>query len=242
MEEKKSPTTPYMSFKTFQNVLDRYVDQDIPSHIDSSLFPNMSGGTFSQLTGTLRFFGLINGNNETSKEFFGNLVDPNTRKETLKTLLKNHYEPLFSFNLKTTTPKVLRDTFYENMNAPSSVQKNALNFFVQAAQYAGIEISPNVVKGIRNLSSSTKKRVSTKPKTKKEKRANEKPVDNSDSFGDLKVIPIPLGISKYWKIGITEEYNDRDLELFLTIAKSVLKQELENQNEELEDEEDEEDI
>src|SRR5438128_10488002 len=59
-EETKAPPAvpPYVPYRTFRNFIDS-LKQGIPARIDRSVMSSMSGALQSQLTGALRYLGLI---------------------------------------------------------------------------------------------------------------------------------------------------------------------------------------
>src|SRR5581483_3451030 len=95
LEKKKSPTPPYVPYKTFKNFVEKY-KQGVPSRIDRDLMGSMSGAAQSQVTVALKYFGFISDNNLTQDRMRAYAAaEDEDRKKVLRELLERYYPYLF---------------------------------------------------------------------------------------------------------------------------------------------------
>jgi hypothetical protein len=141
---KKSPTPPYVPYKTLRNFIDKY-KQGVPSRIDRDLMGSMSGASQSQVVVSLKFLGFISDNNLTLEPMRAFAVaEGEARKELLKTILEKSYPYLFDgkFDLKSATASQLREAIEANTGATGETVNRCIAFFKDASNDAGIAISP----------------------------------------------------------------------------------------------------
>lgn len=137
---------PYTSFRTFLNLLDRLQGGNIPQRIDRHYWGSFLGGTVGgHVMATLRFFGLIHGSDNEPTPALETLVDPAQRKTALADLLRRSYAPVFeAVNLERTTAGHLQQAFRNTYKIDGDTLRKAVTFFVHAAQYAEVPLSPLV--------------------------------------------------------------------------------------------------
>jgi hypothetical protein len=161
---------PYVSYRTFQNFLER-LEQGIPSRLDRSYWgETLSGSTGVHLMAALRFLGLIDAN-YTPTARLRRLVSTKgeLKAELLKEMTYEAYDFLLrgSFDLQTATYAQLQEVFYDRFQSTSDVNRKCIKFFVALATAAGIPLSPFIAKRFRSSypTSGTKtviKRISAK--------------------------------------------------------------------------------
>jgi len=135
---------PYAPYRSFRNFIDS-LKQGIPSRIDRSVMPSMSGALQSQLQATLRYLGLISvtGQPTQSLSVLVNSEGPE-RSKALHDLLLKAYPFLFThFDVKTATPRMVDEQF-ANEGASGGTIDKCVVFFLSAAKEAGIELSPHL--------------------------------------------------------------------------------------------------
>jgi hypothetical protein len=144
--DKKSPTPPYVPYKTFKNFLEKF-KQGTPGRIDRDLMGSMSGAAQSQVTTALKYLGFISDNNlplEPMKIFV--VAEGDDRKKLLKSVLSKSYPFLFDghFDLSTATASQLREAIEAKTSATGETVSRCIAFFKDAAQDAGIAVSPYI--------------------------------------------------------------------------------------------------
>jgi hypothetical protein len=147
-QESQSPSSvpPYVPYRSFRNFLDS-LRQGIPSRIDRSVMPSMSGALQSQLTAALRSLGLITTTSQPT-DLLPKLVNSEgpERAKTLSLILFAAYPYLFhseDFDIKGATPRMLQEKFIGTGASGGTVDK-CVNFFLAAAKDAALELSPHL--------------------------------------------------------------------------------------------------
>lgn len=163
---------PYISFKTLLGVFDRMAKEGIPPQIDRSFLTGMSGGYQTQVLNALRFLGLIEGEEGSVAEEMLEVVDIDTRKKSLGTILWNRYPEPARLGEENATQGQLAAWFRDQFSLAAETQDKAVAFYLQAANYAEIPVSP-FFKKPRVTSGTRKRSVRRKPPAGK----TEKPQD-----------------------------------------------------------------
>lgn len=158
MNPTKAPpqnSPPYVPFRTLLSALDGMVDV-IPNQVDRSLWPSYSGAIQGQLLATMRFLHLIDEKGFPTESLRA-LVNPSTRQVKLAELLKAAYPDVFEKDPERMSPKQLRDIL-GSFGISGSTLDRAVAFFVHAARYAGIPLSPHLTAGTRQSRTARKLR------------------------------------------------------------------------------------
>lgn len=143
-QSQQQAVPPYVPYRTFHNFIDS-LKQAIPSRIDRSVMPSMSGALQSQLTAGLRYLGLIGQTGQPSPAL-SQLVHSEgpERANILRSIVGKAYPFLFDhFDLKTATPRMVEEQFAKAGASGGTIDKCVL-FFLSAAKEAGIELSPHL--------------------------------------------------------------------------------------------------
>lgn len=152
-KEEKKWAPPYVAFKTFLNFLERLTASGMPSKIDRSVVPSYSGAIQAHLFSTLKFLHLMSPHGIPT-ESLTQLINAEGagRKEILKNILVASYKFLFEdgVNLQRITSDELRKLFDKEGISGGTLPK-AIKFFLEAAKYTEIELSP-YIGNIRNPS------------------------------------------------------------------------------------------
>jgi hypothetical protein len=134
-------TPPYIPFQTLLTFLDELAANDIPPRIDRTMLGHMSGTTQSFLLATLRSLGLIGDNLDVQPELEALALDSSGRPERVGGLLRRYYPEQIRLGQATATAGQLQESFREYGLSGDTVRK-AIRFFLHAADYAGIKLSP----------------------------------------------------------------------------------------------------
>jgi hypothetical protein len=169
MPEEKVLTPAYVPFKTFTAVLDSF-SSFLPDQLHPTMWPSYSGGIKSQLLGALRFLRLVDDRDRPTDALKG-LADADSqhRPQMFKDVLKTAYPALMSVDLTRATPGSF-DAEMRKFGQEGETHRKASSFFLQAAKWAGVPLSPLLVKK-GSLSGSRRKRIgisasATKAKSK----------------------------------------------------------------------------
>lgn len=139
---------PYISYKTFWNFIEGL--GVVPPVIDRSIMRNFGGSVQSQLMTSLRYLGLIDVNGKTQERFrlLAN-SSGSERQEKVRAMLEAAYPFLFDgtngFDLSTATLRQFTEKFQEAGTKGDTTRKSQ-KFFLDAAEHAGLEISPHIKK------------------------------------------------------------------------------------------------
>jgi hypothetical protein len=151
------PVPPYVSFGTLLNQLERMEREGVPARIDGSYMTGMAGGTRSQFKVCLRSLGLIDDDSFATETLTRLAKDPNQRPELLASILRSRFPELAALNGNATRGQ-LEEIMAGYGLTNADTRRKAMGFFVAAATYAGLTLSPHLRPAGRIGSSSTQQR------------------------------------------------------------------------------------
>ncbi len=158
MPEPKTQTPAYVPFRTFLTVLDSF-RSFLPDQIDTTMWPSYSGGMRSQLIGALKFLRLITESGAPTDALKKVAhADAQHRTTEFAAVLRSAYPALMSLDLTKATPGSF-DAEMRKFGQEGETHRKAASFFLQAAKYGGIPLSPLLTKK-GSLAGSRRKRVS----------------------------------------------------------------------------------
>jgi hypothetical protein len=161
-ETKAKRVAPYIPFKTLQTALD-VLSQGLPTQLDTSVWPSLSGGVRTQVLSAFKFLGLIN-DDGLVQENLQRLVDPGRdRKLVLREILEQSYPKIVSLGHTNASPAQLSEAMREYGVTGETLEK-AERFFLQAAQFTELQLSPLWKKARRVTTSERRKARSMKPR------------------------------------------------------------------------------
>ena len=168
--DKKAPTPPYVPYKTLRNFLDKF-QHGVPGRIDRGLMGTMSGALQSQVTTALKYLRLISEAgipSDSMKRLV--LAEGEERKKILKSVITEAYPFIFreGFNLASATASQLREEFEEKTTASGETVRRCMAFLKDAAQEAGIAVSPYITQKAARGAGQRAKRVGTSPRSGRE--------------------------------------------------------------------------
>ncbi len=158
-DEHSAITPPYISFRTFLNLLERLAEDGIPQHLDRSYWKSfLSGSLGPHVMTTLRFFGLISGTENVPTADLERLVeDREHRKLLVAGMLTKLYAPVFhNVDLARTTMGHLERTFSRYYKMSADTRRKSITFFLHAAQYADFPLSSYLKDASRARGAETK--------------------------------------------------------------------------------------
>jgi len=137
------PTPPYVAFGTLTNQLERMEREGVPARVDTSYLVGMAGGTRSQFKVCLRSLGLIDEDSYATDTLIQLAKNPERRPELLASILRSKFPELTALNGSATRGQLEeRMAGYGLSNADT--RRKAIGFYLAAADYAGIPLSPHL--------------------------------------------------------------------------------------------------
>jgi hypothetical protein len=138
--ESSRPVVPYVPFKTFLAALET-LERGVPNQLDRSVWPSYSGAIQGQLLAAFRYLGLMDENYGPTAAVRELAADRDARRPLLRAVIEKRYQRLIALDLNRTSPRQLEEAM-RDYGLSGATHKKAMSFFLQAAQYAGIPMSP----------------------------------------------------------------------------------------------------
>lgn len=162
-DKSPQPSPPYATFPSFLNFVNKLRETQVPSRIDPSVFGNASGSLSYSIISALKSLKLINAEGHPSNEFIHFVQSgDDERKPLFQAILKAGYPTLWSgaLNLGTTTAGQFDEHIRSEYDVKGSTVDKVATFFIQAAKFAELPISPHLAarKPIASSASSAKSR------------------------------------------------------------------------------------
>ena len=146
-EKSSSSSPPYASFSSFINLFNKLSESGVPSRIDPSVFGNASGSITYSVLAALKYLKLIDEDGIPDERFiaFANASETE-RKALLAPIIKSGYPFLFdsSLDLTKASAKQFDDRLREEFEIQGSTVDKVATFFINAAKYSEIPISPHI--------------------------------------------------------------------------------------------------
>lgn len=175
-ENAKRVAPPYASFSAYLNFNNKLRDTAIPSRIDPSVFGNASGSVSYSIIAALKSLKLINAEGAPTAQFTAFVIaSDEDRKPLMQTILKEGYPTLWggAINVATVSSGQFDEHIRSEYEAKGSTVDKVASFFIAAATFADIELSPHL-----------KARKATKPsasssKSKRQRKVSEDAVETA---------------------------------------------------------------
>lgn len=157
---------PYVSWATFTNFLADKVDHEtLPTQIDKSFLDSYSGSNQAMILNALKLFEMIDDDGTVRPSLRQAGGDEDFRREHVGKILRKRYSALIQLGEQNATAQKLHDWFAAFGYKGSTLGK-AEAFYLSAAEYAGVPISPNFkVKAARSSGGSGRPNRSNRQQT-----------------------------------------------------------------------------
>lgn len=156
-ETKDKKAIPaYVPFRTFMNAVES-LEHGVPTIVDRTVWPTFSGLYQSQTLGAFRFLGLIDGEGKPAPDLQKLVEDKDSRKIHLRRILEHAYASLIKKDLMKMTPATFNSAM-EEYGATGDTHRKAVSFFLKASKYAGIPLSPYILKQTRATRTTRRRR------------------------------------------------------------------------------------
>ncbi|HJT67065.1 MAG TPA: DUF5343 domain-containing protein [Pyrinomonadaceae bacterium] len=207
---------PYLPFKSFLTALDRLA-QAIPPTIGKDVFPHHSGALQGQILGALRFLDLIDEKgrpNGKKLERLANEKDVDARRTNIRPLISSAYSEILKIGLETMTPSQL-DSAFERYGVSGDTKKKAKTFFIKAATFADMDVSPLLIRRNRRATSGKKRKAHPRD-ARSSAVADERTIDSDPS--QSKTVDFGKNVSLTVSLrGNVFELDGKDRELVFSI-------------------------
>lgn len=195
-EKDTKPVPPYLAYKTLKNFL-RSLSQGLPSRIDKTVMPSLSGGAQSQILHALKYLNLIEHSGAPTPALEPLVKAQGEEFQAQFALAMRASYPFLrdsAFNLQTTTAGQLDEQF--GKLASGDTIRKCVTFFLSAAIDNGIPLSPYL--------KAPKRRSSPNGKARKSRPASSA-IDNSHAKDQP---PPPPSLS--WQQMLLEKFPEFD--------------------------------
>jgi hypothetical protein len=153
--DEPSNIPPYLSFTTFQAAISGLRAHGLPDKLDRSAWTSRSGAEQGQIVSGLKFLGLIDKDGITQQALRDLVSKPPgspDEKAFMSELIRSRYSEIFdSLDVKSATPKQLEDAI-ANYGPTGATKGRAVRFFIKAAGFSEIPLSPRLTRGLRTRS------------------------------------------------------------------------------------------
>lgn len=179
--DQPKPAAPYLPWRTFLNSLDVF-SQAVPPKIYRSVW-RQSGLMQGLIMGAYRFMGLVDPDDRPTP-ILAVLVNPETRQGAMSDVLKSGYAAIFTHDLGSMTIDTLNEEI-EKYSVSGGTKKKAVTFFLQAAKYAGLPLSPFIQ--VRSTTGTRRRRM------RNGDEEEEQPDTNPSKTGSEKIVELVSG-------------------------------------------------
>ncbi len=191
-EESAKLAAPYVPFSTFQTALNFLRSHGVPTIVDRSALPELSGVAQGQVLRAFQFLSLIDANGK-PEDLASLAVDEDKRKPVLAEVLKRSYAEVFATVLDNASPSEF-DAAMQKYKVSGDTLRRAKSFFLKSAHFAELPLSKHLTRKTR---SSTGRRGNStargrKVSAKKKEIGSEKPADQSQQGEAMKEISLPV--------------------------------------------------
>ncbi len=181
---------PYVSFQMLLNMAERMRAEGVPARVDRSYLGSASGTTKAQFLAAAKALRLLDGDLKPTETLQRFAREPDLRPEITHTLLQTHYAPVIALGTNATQQQ-LEEVFREEYGISGSTVRKAIAFYLAAAKYAKLDVSPHFTMPRTSASSSgSRRRRSTKPEP-------EGPTDTADPMTDLRTKYVETLLEKF---------------------------------------------
>lgn len=133
---------PYVSFQMMLNTAERMRTEGIPARVDRSYLGNASGTSKAQYLAAVKALQFLDAELKPTPDYIVFVQEPEARPAMVKNLLTRFYAPALALGTNATQQQ-LDEVFRDEYGISGSTVRKAIAFFLAAAKYAGVELSPH---------------------------------------------------------------------------------------------------
>jgi Family of unknown function (DUF5343) len=139
-QKESKRVVAYVPFATFLTAIDG-LSSGLPYKIDTSLWLSYSPAIKAQLLGTFKFLGLVDAEGRPTDRLKTLVRDKANRKALLREILRTSYSKIIELGLTKISPRQF-DLEMRGYGMTGETHKKVIFFFLKAARYADLPISP----------------------------------------------------------------------------------------------------
>jgi hypothetical protein len=132
---------PYISFSQLENVLERMRLEGAPARVDRSYLSSWSGSSQAQFLKAIRSLGLVDETGQLTDTMKTLVAEPDGRPQIIGHLLTEKYAQVLELP-QDATQQQLDEVFRSYPGISGGTTRKAITFFLHAAKFAGIPVSP----------------------------------------------------------------------------------------------------
>lgn len=209
---------PYMSWATFENMIETLGARGLPDRIDRSLLTSRSGGDQAQFLKAARAFGLIDDEGRPLDRFKAYVSQPERRRDILREVLTQAYPDIV--NLGTgATPAQLTTKFREFGIEGDTVRK-AETFYLNAARQAEIELSPHFKNTRPGAGGSRKRAARSQNRTKSDPPGSEEKPPTPPAMHPA-ITTLVQSLPRFQDFATKPVFSEADREAWFAYAKAT---------------------
>jgi hypothetical protein len=157
-ETSNNKVVAYVPFQTFLSAIEELERaRELPHQFDSSLWPTYSAASRAQLLGAFRFLRLVDDAGRPTSPLRSLVRDKINRKSIMRKILEEGYPHIIGMNLLGVSPKQF-DHAMRQFGMTGETHKKVISFFLRAAVYAELPLSPLLRSKVREAGSRRRKR------------------------------------------------------------------------------------
>lgn len=137
--EGEAISPPYIPWRTFLNLLDQ-MKEGVPSRLDSSWLSKQAGGMHQPIQSAFRFFNLTGPDNRPLPGL-EDVAKADDRRDVVAALIRERYP--WAFDLGENATHLELQEAFRGHGLTGSTQVKGIRFFLAAAGFAGIKVSPH---------------------------------------------------------------------------------------------------
>lgn len=198
MAQDKAFTPPYLAFRVLMNTADRMSEiSSLPAAIDRSYLNWMSGTVQTAFLSAVRQFGFVDDQDVPTDLLHRFVYKPESRPEILGDLVRAHYAPIIEIGeigeagQKHATKQQLNNLWKDTFGQEGDTRSRAIKFFMEAAKFADIELSPEWTKTSGSTGSTSVPRPRRRSRTAT-KRTSTTPA-RPENQGHVEKVPLASG-------------------------------------------------
>ncbi|MBA3746339.1 MAG: DUF5343 domain-containing protein, partial [Solirubrobacterales bacterium] len=132
---------PYISFSQLENILERMRNEGVPARVDRSYLSSWSGSAQAQFLKAARSLDLLDEHGRPTANLKRLVSEPDARPTIIAELLQVKYPDAIALG-KDATQSQLDEVFRSYDGISGTTTRKAITFYLHAAKFAGIPLSP----------------------------------------------------------------------------------------------------
>lgn len=133
---------PYFAFKTLTNMIVKMEEHGPPNRVDRTFLSGMSGAGQTQFIAGLKSLNLIDEDGRVQPRLADLVAKPDERPALIGQLLLERYPEAVELGGSNATTGELVDVF-NGYGVQGDTARKAIAFYLKAAEYSGVRVSPN---------------------------------------------------------------------------------------------------